>query len=168
MTANMNEKETEFFFYQTAEGQVTITKYKDTGSVAEIPSVVEEMPVTVLGDYASRQCEENRPVRFLQLPQSEETVFRQQIYGYGKRCVYRMSSDQLSGSEYGGRRKRLKRNPVRGSRRNGSAYGWNLQSCFVVSGVLRGRCGKYTGPYPHDACAWQRYLLSKLFSGKEI
>ena len=76
MTANMNEKETEFFFYQTAEGQVTITKYKDTGSVAEIPSVVEEMPVTVLGDYAFSGL----PVEEVRLPASVKKIGRYGFY----------------------------------------------------------------------------------------
>lgn len=58
----METKETEFFFYQTENGQVTITKWKDNGAVIDIPSVVEGMQVTALGDYvlSGLDCEEVR------------------------------------------------------------------------------------------------------------
>ena len=76
MGTNTEIKETEFFFYQAAEGQVTITKYKDKGSIAEIPPYVDALPVTVLGEYAFSGL----PVEEIRIPSGVTKIGRYGFY----------------------------------------------------------------------------------------
>ena len=59
------------FSYSIADGEVTITKYNGTAVAVEVPSVVEGLPVTIIGDGAFRF---NSTVKSVVIPEGVRTV----------------------------------------------------------------------------------------------
>ncbi len=64
--------------YSVQDGEVTITKYAGTGTTAKIPSKVDGMPVTQIGNYAFMNCTE---VTSVTIPSSVKSLGQSVFYG---------------------------------------------------------------------------------------